>query len=701
MMHARYVGFKTAAIFLSATALSLAAPLGTGFTYQGELRLNGQRVDSSADLICTLWAAAVNGQQVGPVVELNNVTVDKGLFQIELDFGSNAFNSDKRWLQIWVRSPAGDGGYSALSPRQPLTAAPYASTTRGIHVAPDGDVVIGGEYDPVQSRFEVLGQNQPAARMYSIGDEVDVVVNALEVLAMTSGTPEPGFGSRLTFRAEAENGGLASVAQIDAVLTNPSTAGIRGDLIFRTIEPGSFTERPERMRITGDGRVFVGRDEFVSSAEYFGVHAPEQGNGFGGMYVSTESETAKPFYGYSVNGNVDAYHFYDGVSDTWSLYIDGAERLVVASNGNVGIGDDNPDATLDVHAANDVKGVTITQSTSNQIPALEIKTTGNSFPVLITAEGGISNLAKFRLNNSTSVAPAFEVEADTVGPVAYFESTNSVHNRAAIHAVNPGTGSSAYAVAAFQTATNTNTAAIHGNNTNTEGRGVGVSGIGGWRGVFGQGLGDGAGTRTGVYGGAVSSAATNYGIFGVALNGVTNWAGWFAGNVNVTGTLSKGGGSFKIDHPLDPENKYLYHSFVESPDMMNIYNGNVSLDSGGVANVELPDWFATLNRDYRYQLTAIRAPGPNLYIAEEVRDNRFVIAGGEPGMRVSWQVTGIRQDAFANANRIPVEQDKPAHEQGYYLHPSVHGKSRASSVEVANDPTMAEYLGVNVSKNKE
>ena len=82
-------------------------------------------------------------------------------------------------------------------------------------------------------------------------------------------------------------------------------------------------------------------------------------------------------------------------------------------------------------------------------------------------------------------------------------------------------------------------------------------------------------------------------------------AGLFAGDVQITGNLSKGGGSFKIDHPLDPANKYLYHSFVESPDMMNIYNGNSKLDSNGEAVVELPEWFGTLNRDFRYTLTAI------------------------------------------------------------------------------------------------
>ncbi len=149
----------------------------------------------------------------------------------------------------------------------------------------------------------------------------------------------------------------------------------------------------------------------------------------------------------------------------------------------------------------------------------------------------------------------------------------------------------------------------------------------------------------------------------------------------MTGTLTKGGGAFKIDHPLDPENKYLLHSFVESPDMKNVYDGVAVLDASGEATVDLPNWFEALNSDFRYQLTAIGAPGPNLYIAQEIAGNRFKIAGGAPGKKISWQVTGIRQDAFAQANRIPVEQDKPAAERGLFLHPLARGLSPARGID--------------------
>lgn len=180
--------------------------------------------------------------------------------------------------------------------------------------------------------------------------------------------------------------------------------------------------------------------------------------------------------------------------------------------------------------------------------------------------------------------------------------------------------------------------------------------------------------------GEANNGTSAYGIWGRSTSG---YAGVFSGKVTVTGTLSKGGGSFKIDHPLDPANKYLYHSFVESPDMMNIYNGNVNLDAHGEAIVQLPAWFTALNRDYRYQLTPIGAPGPNLFIASEVKSNEFKIAGGTANGRVSWQVTGIRQDAFANTNRIPVEEEKPADERGTYLHAEAFGKSAKLSVDNA------------------
>lgn len=120
--------------------------------------------------------------------------------------------------------------------------------------------------------------------------------------------------------------------------------------------------------------------------------------------------------------------------------------------------------------------------------------------------------------------------------------------------------------------------------------------------------------------------------------------------------------------------------------MMNMYNGVVALDRKGEAWINLPDWFEALNRDFRYQLTAIGAPAPKLYIAQEVSGNRLKIAGGRPGGKVSWQVTGIRQDPYAEKHRIPVEEEKPAAEQGYYLHPEVYGQPASSGIGALRTP---------------
>lgn len=168
--------------------------------------------------------------------------------------------------------------------------------------------------------------------------------------------------------------------------------------------------------------------------------------------------------------------------------------------------------------------------------------------------------------------------------------------------------------------------------------------------------------------------------------------GTFAGNLAVTGSVSKGSGSFKIDHPLDPADKYLYHSFVESPDMMNVYNGNITTDKHGVATVMLPDYFDALNRDFRYQLTVI-GQFAQAIVATKIANNRFVIRTSRPKVEVSWQVTGIRQDAYANANRILVEVDKPEAERGYYLHPEVFGQPADKSIANAGRRTPAQNEG--------
>ncbi|MDX1616783.1 MAG: hypothetical protein R3300_20920 [Candidatus Promineifilaceae bacterium] len=211
--------------------------------------------------------------------------------------------------------------------------------------------------------------------------------------------------------------------------------------------------------------------------------------------------------------------------------------------------------------------------------------------------------------------------------------------------------------------------------------------------------------------GVYATSSSGRGVVGRGGSGNGDHGGWFKGNtgvyaegggaeavfsngdMSVFGTLYKTSGAFKIDHPQDPAHKYLAHSFVESPDMMNVYNGNVTLDANGEAWVELPGYFEALNIDYRYQLTAVGAPGPDLYIAAEIAANRFQIAGGLPGAKVSWQVTGIRNDPYARENRIQVVEEKPAAEQGTYLYPELYGQPEEKGyIHLVAAPMMAAPL---------
>jgi hypothetical protein len=163
-------------------------------------------------------------------------------------------------------------------------------------------------------------------------------------------------------------------------------------------------------------------------------------------------------------------------------------------------------------------------------------------------------------------------------------------------------------------------------------------------------------------------------------------AGYFDGGIIVV----NGPKAFQIDHPLDPQNKYLVHNAVESSEMKNVYDGVARLDKEGAAWVELPEWLEALNGDFRYQLTAVGGSAPNLHVAEEVSENRFKIAGGEEGMKVCWQVTGSRKDPWAAANPFEVEQEKPEEERGRYLDPSLYDAPEEQRIMIGPIPEAVE-----------
>jgi hypothetical protein len=205
------------------------------------------------------------------------------------------------------------------------------------------------------------------------------------------------------------------------------------------------------------------------------------------------------------------------------------------------------------------------------------------------------------------------------------------------------------------------------------------------RGVYGHalattGLNYGVQGRTesvsgvGVSGWAAATTGTNYGVYGVS-NSPEGFGVYAQGDMGASGLKS-----FRIDHPLRPETHYLLHYCTEAPEPLNAYSGVATLDARGEAWVELPDYFEAINRDPRYTLTPIGAPMPNLHVAVEIQGNRFKIAGGAPGKRVSWRIEAVRNDPYVQRRGFQAEREKPREHQGKYLHPELYGQPKERAI---------------------
>ncbi len=334
---------------------------------------------------------------------------------------------------------------------------------------------------------------------------------------------------------------------------------------------------------------------------------------------------------------------------------------ILESSGKVGIGMNNPQYTLDVsgdiHASGTIHGtVAGTIDNADKVDGIHASATATAnYLYPLDASAKIPNTRLY-----TGSGNGLDADKLDGSHASSFASTTHGH----FHAFWNGSSSSSYGLRV----------------DNSSGDGIwGISASG--DGVYGSASGS---SYAGVFGDNV------YG-YGVYADGDMrcNYDLYVDGDANITGYTWKGGGGFKIDHPLDPESKYLYHSFVESPDMMNVYNGNVMLDANGEATVELPDYFEAVNRDFRYQLTCIGGFAP-IYVAEEISTNVFKIAGGNPGMKVSWQVTGIRKDAFAEADPIQAEVEKSDTERGKYLHPEAYGLGEEHGIHYEEHKRMRE-----------
>lgn len=240
---------------------------------------------------------------------------------------------------------------------------------------------------------------------------------------------------------------------------------------------------------------------------------------------------------------------------------------------------------------------------------------------------------------------------------------------------------------------------LYGSSASTSGRGVYGNAFASTGTTYGGYFVTLSDTGMGVYGRSTSTSTTStsyYGIFGEAIgqNGRGVWgvnSNAISGGAGVVGENVSGGyglysygqtgatgtKSFQIDHPLDPENKYLKHYCTEGPEPQNVYNGVVTTGADGKTWVELPDYFSAINKYFRYQLTVIddteSSEFTQVKVAREIKDNRFLIMTSAPNVKVSWEVKARRNDLWVQTYGAPVEVDKRDFERGKYQHPNLYG----------------------------
>jgi len=698
---------------------SASAEIPQTMSYQGVLEDQaGQPVpDGNYQVTFKIYTVPSGGTALWS--EAQTVAVADGIFSTLLG-GSQPLSLGfdvPYWLGVRL------GSDPEFTPRVALAAAPYALRAQVAEVGEDADWAISGNNIYRLSGMVGIGTSAPQKRLHISEQSSGSLAYGLK---LENGGTASGTAIGLVFKVDGGNEDRGK----GAIVYERTSTWNRGDLHILQDANGNY-DLPDvadaAVTVKNNGNVGVGTRTPAAKLSVNGLARIES---LAWPAVGTGMEL-----GYSSGQHKGYVQVYDRDTDTWGdLFL---------GNGNVGIGNAYPAEKLQVN------GVIYSMSGGLKFPDGTVQTTaggggggGLSLPYAGTAA---TSGPAFAVTNTGS---GDGIQATTSGATAMLGTTSN-GNGVGVKGESPnigvwGEGGNYYGVYGHSGlrygvyGLSTNDYGVFGQSVNAAGvagslqgspakgylgyregsyhRGVygehttygthgylggsfvGVYGYGpdGLTGVLGEAEGPTAMAVAGdLYSGGVirTSGALGQdigyvgwvGVRGTALNS-GDLAGYFHGDVEVTGWLSKPIGSFKIDHPLDPTNKNLYHSFVESPDMMNIYNGNTTLDENGEAWIELPDWFEALNRDFRYQLTPIGAPGPNLYVAEAVRGNQFKIAGGVSGMTVSWQVTGIRHDPYAEQHRIPVEQEKrPAH-RGKYLYPKEYGMP--ASMGVHYDPQL-------------
>jgi len=639
-------------IIITGLALILSILPSTAYTaipqkinYQGYLTdPQGIPIGDTVSIAFSIYSQASGGMALW--TETRSVTLTDGLFSVDLGNSTPITLPFDTQYYLGVRI----GSDSEMTPRQPMTSVGYAFRAKEAYSVKDNAVTT-----------TVIANDAVTTDKISddaiSGDKIaPATITSTNIANGAVGSSQIGDG---TIATEDLADDAVTVDKISPTIIS-SIDGVTNDGGNVDLEAGSnITITPDddankiTIASTGGGSSLwteSGGDVYRDLGNVgIGTTSPQFKLSFGTDPFTPWKialwDEVNNFYGFGLNiGRL-------------TFFTNNTEKMTILDNGNVGIGTSSPVSKLTVEGpSNNFAFVTINQTGDPMWTGLVLNRAGTQ--KWFIGMSHVSDNLLFRRSASSNDMVITASGNVGIGTMSPGEKLTVTTQDDALHAISD-TGDGVYGESST---------------------GDGVYG----KSYSGRGLRGSSTMGDGVYG----MSTMGDGLRGFSANG---YAGHFLGKVKITGNLEKPAGQFKIDHPLDPENKYLQHSFVESPDMMNVYNGNAPLDEKGEAWVDLPDWFEVLNRDFRYQLTCIGGFAP-VYIAQEISENRFKIAGGFSGMKVSWQVTGIRQDVYAKAHPIKVEEEKTPEEQGYYLYPELYGQPEDKGIEWARNPEMMQKI---------
>ncbi len=652
-------------------SFNLFAAVPALINYQGRLtESDGTEISGDYEIEFRLYDSMSGGTLLWS--EIQDVAVSDGLFEVSLGAESSLSSSLFRTGNLYLALKVGDD--SEMTPRKQITSVAYAFkalNADSLNGHGSNDFVKNGQVNSVTS--EMVTENFIASlnNVENDGGNIDLVAGSNITIAADDANDRITISATVDGDGVADNLGNHQATQnlnMNGHWINNDGGGSSTEGIFIDTEGnvGVGTHTPsEELTLWGTLKSMTTETGSVNAIEGIAYDDGDQENrggkflaygtqGVGVMGVGMATTNVKNYGGYFIaNGEM-------GIGATGLGQGDEAIGLYGKSTGNVGTG---VSAEAVGNQARAFSGIASGEEGIGVYGQASYSKTGSSE----------NNYGGYFLSNGNYGIGVYSEVTGQYGKGIYVEAAGA--NSRSIEVKSTGESGSGITVDADGESSQGIAAYVEGNSaTALYGRASGDNGIGvhgisreyeygnepNYAGLF-EAEGDSA---RGLYAQVSTNSADIVGLKVVVPTGRD--AAQFYGKVNIYGTIYKSAGAFKIDHPNDPENKYLQHSFVESPEMLNIYNGTVALDGNGGATVALPDYFDALNKEFQYQLTPIGAPMPNLYIAQKIEGNKFMIGGGEPKMEVSWQVTGVRNDTYAKENRIAVEVDKKQKEIGTY-----------------------------------